>query len=223
MPLEPFEPIDEPRASSPPAVPVAAAERIEFLCPNGHYLTAPPEMVGEPGECPHCGSTFIVPDPRPAPTHTPHEPVPSDAAAVATDADKRLAATVDFQALGQIASDLSVRETEGSGGIDLGAEKSSPEAAPPVDAHPMQTAATLLWEYRAQGATIEIRLRDGTRLAAEAFARGLSETGCGVFGLREADGTYTVRAVAWADVAELTVKNVKDFTAGLFDSSEFGT
>lgn len=36
---------------------------IEFLCPNGHQLTAKVALVGKPGKCPKCGSKFVVPDP----------------------------------------------------------------------------------------------------------------------------------------------------------------
>lgn len=35
---------------------------IEFLCPNGHQLTAPAERAGKPGKCPKCGSRFVVPE-----------------------------------------------------------------------------------------------------------------------------------------------------------------
>lgn len=38
---------------------------IKFLCPNGHPLSAPENLVGKPGKCPKCQSAFIVPQPEP--------------------------------------------------------------------------------------------------------------------------------------------------------------
>lgn len=34
---------------------------IKFLCPNGHPLTAPENLVGRPGKCPKCNAPFVVP------------------------------------------------------------------------------------------------------------------------------------------------------------------
>ena len=36
---------------------------VKFLCPNGHQLNAPPNLVGKAGKCPKCGTAFIVPSP----------------------------------------------------------------------------------------------------------------------------------------------------------------
>src|SRR3954453_18181643 len=33
-----------------------------FLCPNGHKLNGPPSLKGKPGQCPHCGAKFRIPD-----------------------------------------------------------------------------------------------------------------------------------------------------------------
>src|SRR5262245_39756279 len=34
---------------------------IAFVCPNGHQLNAPKELAGKPGQCPKCGTKFLVP------------------------------------------------------------------------------------------------------------------------------------------------------------------
>ena len=36
---------------------------IRFLCPNGHQLNAPENLVGKSGKCPKCNSPFVVPPP----------------------------------------------------------------------------------------------------------------------------------------------------------------
>lgn len=34
---------------------------ISFVCPQGHPLTAPDDMAGRAGKCPHCGTRFLIP------------------------------------------------------------------------------------------------------------------------------------------------------------------
>ncbi len=64
----------------------------QFLCPQGHLLEADETQVGQQGNCPLCGSVFLIPQPFPAappdapagpspgspqagfPTSPPHEP-----------------------------------------------------------------------------------------------------------------------------------------------------
>jgi len=38
---------------------------VKFLCPNGHQLNAPLNLVGKAGKCPKCGTAFVVPAPEP--------------------------------------------------------------------------------------------------------------------------------------------------------------
>lgn len=38
---------------------------VKFLCPNGHQLSAPLNLVGKGGKCPKCNSQFVVPAPDP--------------------------------------------------------------------------------------------------------------------------------------------------------------
>lgn len=35
---------------------------IQFMCPNGHTLSAPEHQAGKEGKCPKCESAFLVPD-----------------------------------------------------------------------------------------------------------------------------------------------------------------
>ncbi|NUQ66523.1 MAG: hypothetical protein HUU20_29015 [Pirellulales bacterium] len=52
-----------------------------FFCPQGHLLEADPSQIGQPCMCPHCQSTFLVPEPPraaplelPAEQQAPHQP-----------------------------------------------------------------------------------------------------------------------------------------------------
>ena len=38
---------------------------VKFLCPSGHPLNAPLNLVGKAGKCPKCGTAFVVPAPEP--------------------------------------------------------------------------------------------------------------------------------------------------------------
>jgi hypothetical protein len=44
---------------------------VKFLCPNGHPLNAPLNLVGKAGKCPKCNTAFVVPAPEP------EEPAPA--------------------------------------------------------------------------------------------------------------------------------------------------
>jgi hypothetical protein len=37
---------------------------VKFLCPNGHPLNAPQNLVGKAGRCPKCSTAFVVPAPE---------------------------------------------------------------------------------------------------------------------------------------------------------------
>ena len=57
---------------------------IVFLCPNGHKLNGPSSLKGKPGQCPHCGSKFVIPEDDPTdddPTHEADADEAEDAAA----------------------------------------------------------------------------------------------------------------------------------------------
>lgn len=37
---------------------------VKFLCPNGHSLTAPQNLIGKHGKCPKCNTAFVIPAPE---------------------------------------------------------------------------------------------------------------------------------------------------------------
>lgn len=61
---------------------------IKFLCPNGHQLTAPDNMVGKPGKCPKCNTPFVVPTPEEEDEEPSEEPADETSAEEEEPADE---------------------------------------------------------------------------------------------------------------------------------------
>ena len=62
-------PTEHPESArrSPQASAASGSEKFVFLCPNGHKLVGSPSLRGRAGQCPHCNSRFLIPDPHAAP------------------------------------------------------------------------------------------------------------------------------------------------------------
>jgi hypothetical protein len=60
---------------------------IQFICPNGHPLSAPSKQSGKPGRCPKCDVAYVTPT---------GEADPTDTGAEACAVDKGLAGTFEF-------------------------------------------------------------------------------------------------------------------------------
>ncbi len=174
----------------------SAEPQIEFLCPTGHHLRSPARLQGQPGQCPACGSRFYIPSyDHPGPPHGEvgesssirvHEGAPHNASDVPSDSQVPLA----------------MRMAE-SGKV--------PEMAM---LHPMASLFAELWAEKMAGAAVELHLSDGQDLAPDHFSRQGSQGDHGLFAVREADGSFTVTAVAWASVQRVTVRGLKQLPEG---------
>lgn len=58
---EPAEEVSGDSSDEPADAEEADEPMIQFLCPNGHELSAPARMAGKKGRCPDCDARFIVP------------------------------------------------------------------------------------------------------------------------------------------------------------------
>jgi hypothetical protein len=68
-----------------------------------------------------------------------------------------------------------------------------------------------LWDIRPQGATVELRLRDGEIVLPRQFLKKLSQQSRqGVFAVEEADGSLSLVAVAWDAVARVALRGLKE-------------
>ena len=184
--------------------------QMEFLCPNGHRLHGPASLQGKPGQCPECGSRFRIPV---------YEDIPAEEKA---ESQIRLG-RVD----GRGGSDAGVRvvaeahPVASPGGSPVTREEGLMAASSAGRVAPGQAMAALfvrLWDTRPEGATVELRLRDGETVLPHQFLKRLSQQSRqGVFAVQEADGTTSLVAVAWEAVARVSVRGLSELPHELKD------
>jgi hypothetical protein len=73
------------------------------------------------------------------------------------------------------------------------------------------------WAYKEPGVTIELHLDNGKVVAPDGYAPHLSRQGHGVFMVRETNGSYTLAAIIWSSIAQVSVRGVKELPEGVFD------
>jgi hypothetical protein len=92
--------------------------------------------------------------------------------------------------------------------------------APPPAAAARAASAELierLWNAAPPGRTLEIHLRDGTRLSPERFLKNASTSAYAVLVSREPDGTMTVSAVAWEAITRVVLGGLGELPPALAD------
>lgn len=218
--------------------PASTPDQIEFFCPNDHRLHGPASLQGQPGTCPECGAAFRIPSldeweeeveewqelEEEAPPEAVAPPLPPLSA---SPPRAEAAPPEPSVTIGPVSAEPAA--PPGSPGAAAGplagpkpsslAAASKPVAAPaPPPAASVEIAApanTLrellpaLWEYKAQGASIEIQYGNGQRLHPDEFLAGLSAGSHAVFADRAADGSYTLSAVAWHAIVAVVVRGIQ--------------
>lgn len=171
---------------------------VVFLCPNGHRLHGPAEMVGRPGQCPHCKVRFLIPSPDEVSEEEEEDGAPLE------------------QFVIQI--DTSAKEPSASGKSGLKAAPSapSPSASAAEKAHPLAALLGRLWAYKEQGASLEIHLGDGKILIPDRYSAPAAHPNHALFAVREANGSHTVTAVAWDAIERVAVRQLPQLPKDLF-------
>jgi len=104
------------------------------------------------------------------------------------------------------AADISIGRIDDSAGSDLSQAPSDLHGAPP---HPMAALFNRLWRLRSEGATVELRLRDGEAIVPYQFLEKLSRhSRQGVFAVKEPDGSLAIVVVAWDAVARAALRGL---------------
>lgn len=168
-----------------------AGELIVFLCPNGHRLNSPASLAGRPGQCPHCGAKFLIPELE--------ESIEDE------QQEHEVAINDDGISLDEIVIqvDPSSRGGPGSSKSRVGNQAAAP---PPANPHPLAQLLQRLWPRKAAGATLEIHLGDGKLLAPDEFAA--RDPRFALFGVREANGSHTLTAVNWDSIERVVVRGL---------------
>jgi hypothetical protein len=174
------------------------ADEIIFLCPNGHRLHGSTRLAGRPGQCPHCGVKFLVPGPDDEDEEDPFlAPERPDAAL-----DEFVIQIDTTSKGGSSKSGSSKSGSSKSGKSKLPSNSSLSSSAPPLATLLMQ-----LWRHKAQGAAIEIHLGDGKLI--EPDQASFKDAHHALFSTREANGAYTLTAVAWSSIERVVVRGLE--------------
>ena len=178
---------------------------IVFLCPSGHRLHGPAEMVGRPGQCPHCGVRFLIPSPEDISEDEEDEmrrsrnPSPREKLTKrwknSSFKSRRRRRRVRFRA---------------SRGFDLRARRAR------AAAHPFAALLRRLWTHKSQGASVEIHLGDGKLIIPDAYASPASHPNYALFAIREANGSHTVTAVAWDAIQRIALRQLQELPKEFF-------
>lgn len=174
---------------------------IVFLCPSGHRLHGPAEMVGRPGQCPHCGVRFLIPSPEDISEDEEEE---EQGARDEKEIDEALEEFV-------IQIETAAKESSLSGKSGL----KSPSAASSA-AHPFAALLRRLWTHKSQGVSVEIHLGDGKLIIPDAYASPASHPNYALFAVQEANGSHTVTAVAWDAIQRIALRQLQELPKDFF-------
>lgn len=175
---------------------------IVFLCPNGHRLHGPAEMVGRPGQCPHCSVRFLIPSPEDVSEEDDEEAENGEG-----PADGALEEFV-------IQIETAAKESSASGKSGF---KSATPPAPAANVHALAALLARLWPHKEQGAAIEVHLGDGKVIIPDRYASPPAHPAHALFAVREANGSHTVTAVAWDAIQRIALRQLQQLPKEWFD------
>jgi len=203
-------------------------DTIEFLCPNGHVLRGPARLQGRPGQCPHCGVKFRIPNYD----EDFEEEEEEEEEEQATDQEE----VADFPTAGpEPGADIEPPPIEGPQWIDdeeveilddvrsveevSGSDAADDDAAlfPRAAGHPLARAFARLWAERGEAGGVELFTRQGEVISPDHYAPSLSQHDYGVFAVKNEDGHFTVTIVPWGEVVRVGLHRLPTLPDGLFE------
>jgi hypothetical protein len=168
-----------------------------FLCPNGHKLNGPPSLKGKPGQCPHCGARFVIPE---------DDEVPPD-----DDISGGFQDEDDIPAGEAVEDDMSLPEAE----VEVEEAEPDPEPIPP-GVHSLGYIVGRLWDHKSETTELEIFLSEGEILSPDHYAEILSTGDYGVFAHREAEDDYSLTVIPWSSIRRVDLRKVPRLSPGTF-------
>lgn len=208
---------------------------IQFICPNGHPLSAPSKQAGKPGRCPKCEVAYVTPS---------AEDVQADVGAGPGVVAEDVAVTFEFlcpnghkiKAAEEIAGQKAkcpecgerfrvpeysadANEDLSGGDEESGLVEHAPDAIPLAEVragwsvpanilqgdHGMADVVAWVWEQKEPGVAVEVHLRDGSVMQVDFYAAALSSAEVGVFAIRSEADQVELTAIQWDAMATVRI------------------
>jgi len=193
------------------AAPPLAPGHFVFLCPNNHKLNGPVSLRGKPGQCPHCGAKFRIPQADEGGEGTESENAQAEMTAASGKSIPRLA---DHDSVGEIEEGIIVdAEAELESDEIPSVEPISVWQLPPPlpgQGHRLAELFSWFWSQREQRSVVELTLKDGQTFTPKWFAAELSVEGYGVFAVQDEFGRFTITVLPWDAIQRMAVRNLED-------------
>ena len=217
-----------PASKSGPSGVKPKEPQIEFLCPNGHRLNGPASLQGRPGQCPECGSKFRVPtydgvsedeeleqDINSGGVYEDESDAGADEATPEEEENEEEENyQLDFIGKDEEKEEEEPAEEEDGEEVDEEAVETPPVANPP---QAWDSFLAALWPHKSSDVVVEIVLNDGAKIVADQYSPTLASQGCGLFAVKDTNGTHTIHAVLWSSVSRIVVQGLKQLPGDLFD------
>jgi len=221
------------------------AEKIVFMCPNGHRIAVSGQFAGKRGKCSKCGVDVHIPgvetggstppaapvsDEPPSEADEPAPDTPDAASEMHPDEAPSLPTGTDEQAASAAGTDSAEEPPADwgfvAGGVEGGgADSAQDEEWPALDpgglfdeegANPTAHLVARLWAERQHGGVIELHLTGGNVILPAYFDPAWSRGTHGLFAREELDGSYTLTAVAWDTVQKVVVRQLAAVPPDMF-------
>jgi len=214
-------------------------DSIAFLCPNGHKLNSPASLQGKAGKCPHCGARFLIPDY----TFDDNDDLPhgdeDDLTAATDDAVANdlpvlddlqpldgLSEAQDAADLPAAANPIAMQQATGqdpfafvdaaSPLLDVAPTRPASASVAAVGLHPMAFLFESLWARRTPKMKVELQLGNGEKVRPDHYSADFSKQFQGVFAIKQDDDTYSITAIAWDAVQQVTLQRIPELPTDMF-------
>jgi len=174
-----------------------------FLCPNGHKLNGPASLKGKPGQCPHCGARFMIPE-----DDVPEEDIPTGAVE-----DEEIPAGEPVEDEVPIEPEMAEEEEV----VEADVEELEPDPEPiPPGVHALGYIVGRLWDHKNETTELEIFLQEGEIISPDHYAEILSTGEYGVFAHKEGDEEFSLSVIPWSAVRRVDLRKVPKLAHGTF-------
>jgi hypothetical protein len=179
-----------------------------FLCPNGHKLNGPSSLKGKPGQCPHCGARFVIPE-----DDVPEEDIPTGAVEDEMPQEDDVPAGEPVEDEEFVEGELAPEEEI----VEAVVEEAEPDPEPiPPGVHALGYIVGRLWDHKTESTELEIFLQEGEIISPDQYSELLSTGEYGVFAHNDGDENFSVSVIPWSAVRRVDLRKIPKLNPGLF-------